>query len=198
MVHPKGSEERNPAPETEPSIQDLFYGELDQTNLDSIRTFDTEPGLRPTTKFGVFLWWSDREQWIHPDDRALIEQFVPGNRIFRKDPCDSFSDRELGYSVHKYGAIQFRALPIVWYEVKTEGYEVGDCVEVKSGQGKQTPGVAMIEDITWDRHKRVVQYWLSRNGMALKKPFLKNQFRPSLRLGTHFNSRLLNQVQSDI
>lgn len=169
---------------------DRFVGELDEAALEQIRTFDSAPDLRPVTKHGVFLWWSDRlPAWIHPDDLEVASRIVPGCRVFRRDLCENASDRELGYAKYVYGPQSLRALPIIWLEVSDEGFEVGDRVEIKSSHGKRHPMIVTIRDIIWNRHRRVIEYYVSRNGMPIRQTFEAEDLVPARRLGGYLNRR---------
>ena len=177
--------------------QDVFFGELDQEALALIKSFDSKPDLKPITKYGVFLWWSDQlPTWIHPDDLDTARRLVPGYRVFRREMCDGFADRELGFAKLCYGQETFRALPIIWLEVDNEGLEIGDQVEIKSAQGRRRPGIATLTDMTWNRHRRKIEYQLSRNGMPLRSPFLAEELMPAIRLGHHLNQREILRRES--
>lgn len=146
--------------------------------------------LKRQSKSGVYLWWSDDvPDWVHPDDHDIVASMVPGKRIFTRLECESPEDREQGYSLLRYGEIEFRALPTIWLEVETEGYEVGDLVEIKSRYGKLRPGIATIVDITWNQPRRCVQYFLAKNERRLARAFEFADIQPAIRLGHHLTPR---------
>lgn len=178
---------------------DPFIGDPDTELLaQQISTFDVKPDLKPETKYGVFLWWSDRlPKWIHPDDIEIANRLVPGFKVFRREPCQNASDRQLGYFELCYGEESFRALPIVWLEITSEGWEVGDRVEVKSRHGKRRPGIATITDMVWDRLAKRIEYVLERNGMALPNRFQNEDLRPAFVLGQHLNERMRRKEFSE-
>ena len=147
---------------------------------------------RHEAKYGVFLWWSEQTpSWVHPDDVTVADQLVPGNRIFRREDCENFADRELGYSTFRYGDSRFRGLPAIWLEVRTEGFEINDLVEIKSGFGKLRPGIATIAEIKWNRHARTIEYFLTVNGRQIKRPFKATEIQPAVRLNSHMGFREL-------
>lgn len=186
------ADDKAPQPAENLVPEDPFYGQLDQDALAQIRSFDSKPELKTLVKHGVFLWWSDRlPAWIHPDDIELARDLVPGYRVFRREMCEGYADRELGYAKLCYGLESFRALPIIWLEVPDTGFAVGDRVEIKSEHGKRRPGLATITGMTWDRHRQRVQFKLRRNDMPLPDPYLAENLVPALRLGGHFNHREL-------
>ena len=116
------------------------------------------PPLKRPPVYGVFLWWpEDGEDWIHPFDIGIVRQVVPGNRVFRREDLDH---RLLKIS---YGELTFRVKSTIWYEVKHEGFEVGDYVEVKSRMGQAEPFIGRIKDMVWDHHKKRIEYFLFRS-----------------------------------
>lgn len=149
--------------------------------------------IKRVVKHGVFLWWSDQTpSWVHPDDVEIVDRLVPGNRVFRREDCPNFADRELGYSRMRYGDIEFRALPLIWREVTHEGFELHDRVEIKSGFGKRRSRIATIRDIIWNRHYQKIEYYMSVNGQPVSRAFSVEEFQPAIRLGHHLSDRELN------
>jgi hypothetical protein len=166
---------------------------LDIDSIDrmgDIKTFDSAPDLKLQTKFGVFLWWSDKlPKWIHPDDLPLAEKIVPGFRIFRREPSDAPDERKQGYARLHYGKQSFRAFPIVWLEVASEGFEVGDRVEIKSEHGKRKPGLANIDQMLWNRNAKQIEYFLIRNGMKLERKFEGHELSHAVELEGYLDHR---------
>ncbi len=151
--------------------------------------------LKQAVKYGVCLWWSDQvPSWIHPEDIEIAKRLVPGGRIFRKEECVNCDDRELGYSFMWYGDEGFRALPAIWLEIRHEGFELNDFVEIKSGFGKRFRGIGTIRDIVWDRHRRKIEYLLTINGQKIDRTFHADEIQPATRLGSHLNSRELENA----
>jgi hypothetical protein len=150
-----------------------------------------ESTLKRPPKFGVCLWWPDQQPWIHPQDTELAEAFIPGRRVFRRDECENVSDQQLGYSRLSYGDVQLRVLPAVWMELRFEGFELGDLVEIKSQNGKLRPGIAEISEIQWNRHQKFIEYTLKRNGRPINRTFSASDIQPVTRLGSHLSEREL-------
>ncbi|MFK7765953.1 MAG: hypothetical protein AB8B55_01840 [Mariniblastus sp.] len=148
--------------------------------------------LKQTVKHVVCLWWSDQiPSWIHPDDVEIADRLVPGGRIFRREECENFADRELGYSFMSYGEEGFRALPAICMEVRHEGFELNDFVEIKSGFGKRFRGIGTIHEISWNRNRRGIDYFLTINGQKVRRAFWANEIQPAIRLGSHLSTREL-------
>lgn len=154
--------------------------------------------VRMLPKHGVFFRWPAEGdfEWVHPEDRALIESMIPGSRIFCKDQCDDPADQAQGYYWIEYGDVKVRVKPAMWLHVDHEGYEVGDRVEVKSKHGTHTPVIGNIREIEYDALGRRTIYLLRVNDIPLKKKFYRDDIRPCRRLGQPLSPReieLLNQ-----
>jgi len=164
----------------------------DTAGRSSLSKRSVDQPLRPETKYGVFHWWVERmPAWIHPDDIQTASEVVPSDRVFRREQCENYADRELGYSDFFYGESRIRALPGLWLEVETDGYEVGDLVEIKSQYGKLRPQIASIIDIVWNRNSRMIEYRLETNGHPIGYSFSSEDIQPAFRLGEYLTPREL-------
>ena len=133
--------------------------------------------LQVPDRFGVYLWWpQDGTDWIHPDDVDLTSQLIPSRRIFQRIREDETWSRLV------YGECSIRVKPTLWLEVETDGYLVGDRVEIRSRMGQQRPAIATIEDIFWNRQQKVVEYFLATNGTVLPLPFQFADIQPAFKL----------------
>ena len=90
-----------------------------------------EERLSVLPKHGFCLWPEDGEDWIHPNDLEVARSLIPSKRVFRKEDCFDPILKNLGYVEYSYGDRSFRGLPTLWYEVSSNGYELGDSVELK-------------------------------------------------------------------
>ena len=156
--------------------------------------------VKMLVKHGVFFRWPAEGdfEWVHPDDRDLIESMIPGSRIFCRDLCEDATDREAGYFSIEYGGVKIRVKPAMWLLVDHEGHEVGDRVEVKSNHGKHTPVIGNIREIEYDPIGRRTLYFISVNQIPLAKKFYKEDFQPCRRLEQPLSAReieMLNQQQ---
>lgn len=75
----------------------------------------------------------------------------------------------------------------MWHEVESDGYELGDVVEVKSKMGKLNPLFATMADIFWNRHDQRIDYYLISAGQRLIKPYRIDELQPA---------RILNRPMS--
>lgn len=151
--------------------------------------------IRP--QYGVFLWWPSTDGWVHPDDRETTEQFVPGQRVLRREQVDGFSDQQLGFVAYHYGEISFRAMPIMWLEVDSEGFQPGDFVELKSQHGKTRPLIARIQDVLWDRRANRIRYRVTTREMPIKRLFDSSDLRPAIPLEGHLSLRHLQMAAQE-
>ena len=141
------------------------------------------PLSRPP-RHGVYLWWPEKGLgWIHPDDIDRAEVLIPSSRVFCRRDIDT------AYSLLSYGDKSIRVKPTMWYEVQSDGYELGDPIEVKSRMGKLKPFVATIVDIFWNRQDRKIDYYLRAAGRRLKKAYRCEEFQPAMKLNEPMSVR---------
>jgi len=147
-------------------------------------------------KHGVYFRWpaEDEYEWVHPEDRELIESMIPGSRIFCREVCADEADRKAGYFSIQYGGVKIRVKPAMWLLVDHEGHEVGDRVEVKSNHGKHTPVIGNIHEIEYDPIGRRTIYLITVNEIPLKKKFYKEDFRPCRRLEQPLSGREIEML----
>lgn len=172
-------------------LSEDITGDFPQPNL--VPAVGSE--LKREVKHGVCQWWSEEEPFfIHPEDEEIARQFVPGNRILRRQECDSYADRKLGYSTFSYGEITFRALPLIWLEIPTDGFEIDDLIQVKSQYGRRDPLVGKICEIQWNRLKRRTEYHISVNGQVSSQVYVADELQPAAQLDGHFNERQMKMA----
>lgn len=158
-----------------------------------------EERLSVLPKHGFCLWPEDGEDWIHPNDLEIARSLIPSKRVFRKEDCSDPILKNLGYAEYAYGDRSFRGLPSLWHEVMTEGYELGDTVELKSGYGKLRPIIADITGMYWNRKVQAIEYELEKNGVPQPNRYQANQFRLCMKIGFAPSPRqkaLLNRENS--
>lgn len=134
-------------------------------------------------KHGLCLWPEAGEDWIHPSDIDEARGLIPSKRVFRKENCRDPVLLNLGFVKYSYGSRCFRGKATLWHELVSEGYEIGDCVEVRSANGKWRPIIADIVGMFWNRHQQTIEYELEKNGVPQPKRFQAIQFRLSLKIG---------------
>lgn len=144
---------------------------------------DTFPLKRPPT-YGVYLRWPlDGCDWIHPEDVEIALRMIPSRRVFRREDLDD------QYVLLSYGPQLIRVQPTMWTEVQSDGYEVGDQVEIRSQWGKREPAIATIQDILWNRDSQAIEYHLTSVDRELRSPYSVDEFQPAFRLGEPLTRR---------
>jgi len=182
-------------------IPGLDWESSDQRAQSQWRAKDVriEDRLSVLPKHGFCLWPEDGDDWIHPDDLEAARSMIPSKRVFRKEPCADPILLNLGYVKYSYGDQFFRGLATLWHEVQSEGYEIGDTVEVKSANGKSNPIIADIDGMFWNRHQRVIEYDLVKNGVPQPNRYQSRLFRLCMKIGvapTPRQKALLNRENS--
>ncbi|XZE33507.1 DUF6960 family protein [Pirellulaceae bacterium SH501] len=130
---------------------------------------------------GVYLNWpSDGTDWIHPDDIALVEHWIPSDRVFRRIGFDGT------YYQIQYGDSVARVKPTLWLKVADEGFHIGDQVEVKSIELEREPIIARIQEIRYDAALGSIHYQLEHRELPLARRYLAEELhqltrRPELR-----------------
>ncbi|NIL96822.1 MAG: hypothetical protein GTO53_05005 [Planctomycetales bacterium] len=128
--------------------------------------------MREPPAYGVYPWWPENgDQWIHPEDVEIVVRLIPGTRVFRRDR------RLPKFVLLSYGDQRFRIRPRLWEEVRPEGFDVGDQVEIRSRLGKNLPGLAVICEMIWQRERRRIFYHLRQHGMRIPRCYTAADLR---------------------
>ena len=128
--------------------------------------------MKEEPKYGYYPWWPENgNDWLHPEDVELARQLIPSMRVFRREG-------EAGqFLVLHYGDQKLRVLRTLWQEVTSEGFEIGDWVEVLSRGQRNTPRTATIRDILWDSKKRALTYQVQENDQPIAKQYTAEDLR---------------------
>ena len=124
-------------------------------------------------RYGYYPWWPlDGDVWIHPEDVAIARRMIPSRRIWRRDG-------ESGqYVVLHYGDVRLRVLPTLWKEVRGEGLEVGDWVEVLSRMGRNKYRISRLREIVWDERTRAIRYQVEDHRQPIATSYTRDDLRP--------------------
>lgn len=137
--------------------------------------------MQQSPVYGVYPWWPENgHEWIHPEDLDVVEGLIPGTRVFRRD------DRRPKYVIMSYGEMRFRIRPTLWHQVRAEGFDVGDQVEIRSRMGTNLPGLAVICEMTWQRERETIYYHVRQRGMRLPRCFTAADLRHVKFLSTEY------------
>ncbi len=125
---------------------------------------------------GVYLVWpQDGLEWIHPDDVALVEAWIPSSRVFRRHSFDG------EYYRLQYGDQTVRAKPTMWRRIDDEGFSVGDRVEILSNFHENEPGLGIIKEMRFEKSSSRILYSLESREMPLPRCFVAADLVPLTR-----------------
>lgn len=123
-------------------------------------------------RYGYYPWWpEDGNDWLHPDDVEQARRMIPSMRIFRRD------GEQEPFVVLYYGETKLRVLRTLWREVDSEGFELGDWVEVLSRCGHNEPRTGIIREMVWDERAHAIGYQISDNSQPIAKFFTADDLR---------------------
>lgn len=98
----------------------------------------------------------DGTHWIHPEDVAVVQGLIPGERVFcrfRYEPP---------YYHYRYGEIRFRLRPCMWLPLRYEGIDIGDQVETIGVGMQQELFVSTVTEMLYGQHEQRIRYRLAR------------------------------------
>lgn len=120
------------------------------------------PDLETDPKHGFYPWWpQDGDGWVHPEDVAEARRLIPSPRIWRRD------GEQGEYVVLHYGELRLRVKHTLWREAPSEGFEVGDQVEVLPHGMSNEHFTGVIREMHWDAHEGAVRYFIEAAGGGL-------------------------------
>lgn len=130
------------------------------------------PPLKTDPKYGHFPWWpEDGDDWVHPDDVALAHKMIPSGRIFRRHGSQD------EYVLMHYGEDCLRVRRTMWQEVESEGFEIGDWVEVLTRGMRNEPRTGTIREMLWDNRGQQIVYQITDNGQPIEQLYARDDLR---------------------
>jgi hypothetical protein len=128
--------------------------------------------LKTDPKYGFYPWWpEDGDEWLHPEDVQLARDSIPSPRVWRRD------GQQGPFVVLHYGDVRLRVKRTLWQEVRPEGYELGDMVEVLSRNMRNTPRTGVIREMQWEPRARALRYQIEENGVLIPKLYAADDLR---------------------
>ena len=128
--------------------------------------------MKNEPRYGYYPWWpEDGNDWLHPEDVELARRMIPSQRVFRRE------GEQGPFVVLFYGEMRLRVLRTLWQEVSSEGFELGDWVEVLSRCGHNEPRTGTIREMVWDERARALRYQLLDNGQPISKFYSVDDIR---------------------
>jgi len=125
---------------------------------------------------GAYLVWpQDGVEWIHPEDVALVEAWIPSTRVFRRHGFDG------EYYRLQYGEQTVRVKPTLWRRVDDEGFSVGDHVEILSHFHENEPGLGTIKEMRFEKSSNRILYSIESREMPLPRSFVAADLVPLTR-----------------
>ena len=128
--------------------------------------------MKTDPRYGHYPWWpEDGNDWLHPEDVELARQLIPSPRVFRRDG-------ELGpFVVLHYGNSRLRVKRTLWQEVDSEGFDIGDWVEVLSRSQRNTPRTGIIREMYWSTTERCLQYNITESDQPIPNDYFAEDLR---------------------
>lgn len=124
-------------------------------------------------RHGYYPWWpEDGDAWLHPEDAALARTLIPSPRVFRRE------EGPAPYATLHYGEIRLRVKPALWQEIRTEGLEIGDWVEVLSRMRSNEPTTGVVCEIHWEAQAHELRYQVRHNEQVVPGWFARHDLRP--------------------
>ncbi len=122
---------------------------------------------------GVYLVWPcDGIDWIHPEDLAIVETWIPSTRVFRRLNFDGV------YYELQYGKQTIRVKPTMWCHVEDEGFSVGERVEVLSHFLENEACLGVITEIRFHKSSGRILYSIQSRELPLSRPFFATDLVP--------------------
>lgn len=122
--------------------------------------------------YGCFPRWpADGQDWIHPDDVAIVRRCLPSERVVRRESFDGT------YYHFSYGDVRFRLRPCLWLKVDAEGLDLGDCVETIGVGMERELFVAHVCGMHYVRRKGRILYRLRRGDRTVRRLYTADQLR---------------------
>ncbi|WP_442482690.1 DUF6960 family protein [Aeoliella sp. SH292] len=125
--------------------------------------------LKTDPKYGYYPWWPEDESpsgndWIHPEDVELARSVIPSPRVWRRD------GRQGDYVVLTYGKLLLRLQQLMWRELRWEGFDIGNLVEVRPQGMKHYHRTGVIREMLWDETTETIQYQLQELDEEIENP----------------------------
>jgi hypothetical protein len=130
------------------------------------------PPLKVDPKHGYFPWWpEDGDAWVHPEDVERARSLIPSQRVFRRDGTSG------PLIVLHYGDIRLRVRRTLWQEVHSEGFNIGDVVEVRSRGMHNEPRTGVIAEMLWDEHAGELRYQITDRDRLIETMYTSSDLK---------------------
>ena len=121
--------------------------------------------LKTDPKYGYYPWWPENgNDWVHPEDVELARSTVPSPRVWRRD------GQRGDFVVLTYGELVLRVRRTLWRELKWEGFDLGNLVEVRTRGMTNEHRTGTISEMHWDEHAGCIKYQLHELEEEVENP----------------------------
>ncbi len=128
--------------------------------------------MRTDPKYGYYPWWPENgNDWLHPEDVELARQLIPSPRVFRRD------GEQGPFVILHYGDLRLRVKRTLWQEVASEGFEIGDWVEILSRGHRNTPRTGVIREMHYSAKDRCLMYQILENDQPIPEQYSVTDLR---------------------
>lgn len=122
--------------------------------------------MKTDPKYGYYPWWpEDGNDWLHPEDVELARRLIPSQRVFRRD------GEQGPFVILHYGDLRLRVKRTLWQEVASEGYEIGDWIEVLARGHRNTPRTGVVREMVWDEYDCCLKYQITENEQPIPNEY---------------------------
>lgn len=121
--------------------------------------------LKTDPAYGYYPWWPENgNDWVHPEDVEVARQTIPSQRIWRRD------GQRGDFVVLAYGELTLRVRRTLWRELRWEGFDIGNLVEVRTRGMQNDHRTGTITEMRWDEHKGRILYEVHEPEDTIENP----------------------------
>lgn len=122
--------------------------------------------------YGAFLHWPEPgTAWIHADDAVRASDLIPSRRVFCRERFDGT------YYHLRYGEARLRIRPVMWLSLESDGFDVGQQVEVSGVGLAREPFVGEIIGMEYYRRSREIRYTVRRAGVVQQRLYVASELK---------------------
>ena len=121
--------------------------------------------LKTDPKYGYYPWWPENgDDWVHPEDVEIARSTIPSPRVWRRD------GQQGECIVLTYGDVTLRVQRTLWRELKWEGFDIGDLVEVRTRGMTNEHRTGAVREMHWDDHSGQIKYQIHEPDEEVENP----------------------------
>lgn len=121
--------------------------------------------LKTDPKYGYYPWWPENgNEWVHPEDVELARSTIPSPRVWRRD------GQHGDFVRLTYGNLALRVRRTLWRELRWEGFDLGDLVEIRTRGMTNEHRTGVISEMHWDDHAGCIKYQVHEPHEEIENP----------------------------